>query len=39
VPVDPQRPGQARQGWFLLIGIVGTFVVIVVLAIWAAHRG
>jgi hypothetical protein len=39
VPIDPQRPAQRRQGWFILVGFAGTVLVIVILAIWASHRG
>jgi hypothetical protein len=39
VPIDPQRSGQRRQGWIILVGFAGTVLIIVVLAIWASHRG
>jgi hypothetical protein len=39
VPIDPQRSGQRQQGWIILAGFVATVVIIVILAIWASHRG
>jgi len=39
VPIDPQRRGQRRQGWVIVGGFTATVLVIVIIAIWASHRG